>query len=277
MAFSDVFEKLGRAIFESPFESKRLAQDAPELAEIRLAAIDAIKAKSHGVGGTNVFPYDVVRVHLLGVPAEQETVFQSQFLRSYFADELKTALTRSSYRFPGTLAVELTTTPRLPSPEEKWLSIETLMRQPVARPGPSQTRPAMLTVIKGQANQHQISLEKPRTNIGRTVEVFRGAGPSRRNDLAFSGDAEADQSVSREHAHIIRVTESGEYRLFNDRSYKGDGNCGLWIVREGLSNPVHRSARGTLLKAGDEIHLGTAVLRFWFGEEGCEPAAADPV
>ena len=275
MAFSEVFERLGRAIFESPFESKRLAQDAPELAEIRLAAIDAIKAKSHRVGGTNVFPYDLVRVHLLGVPAGQEPVFSSPFLRTYFAEELKTALARSSYRFPGALAVEFTTAEQLPSPGETWLTVETLMRQPAAPMVPRHRRPAKLTVIQGQANQQQISLEKARTNIGRTVEMFRGAGPSRRNDLAFSGEADAGESVSREHAHIVRAPDSGEYRLFNDRTYKGDGNCGLWIVREGLSNPVHRSTRGTLLQAGDEIHLGTAVLRFWF-DEG-EPEAADSV
>ena len=50
---------------------------------------------------------------------------------------------------------------------------------------------------------------------------------------------------------------SGEYRLFNDRWYPRGGDCGTWIVRDGMSHEVHRNARGTRLEPGDEIHLGT--------------------
>jgi hypothetical protein len=32
-------------------------------------------------------------------------------------------------------------------------------------------------------------------------------------------------------------------------------------VRDGLSQEVHRTARGTKLEAGDEIHFGKAVAR----------------
>ena len=75
-----------------------------------------------------------------------------------------------------------------------------------------------------------------------------------------------DRTVSREHAHIAFHKRSGEYRLYNDRWYKqghkGDGGCGLWIIRDGLSQEVHRNARGTRLQHGDEIHLGRAVVKF---------------
>ncbi len=94
------------------------------------------------------------------------------------------------------------------------------------------------------------------------MEVYRGAGPSRRNDLAFTEDTETNKTVSREHAHILYSRKDGKYRLFNDRLYKGEANCGLWIVRDGLSHPVHRSDRGTVLESRDEIHMGNAVLRF---------------
>jgi len=33
-------------------------------------------------------------------------------------------------------------------------------------------------------------------------------------------------------------------------------------VRDGLSQEVHRTARGTKLQSGDEIHFGKAVVRF---------------
>ncbi len=263
MAITTVIEKLGKAIFESPFGANRLSKDAPELAEIRLAVLDAAKAKSHRASGKNVFPYNLVRIELRGVPEEQASVFGGEFLSNYFAEELKTSLARSSYRFPGDLQVEVHTTPVLPLEGEQWLSVETRMQpKQAAQPALPARRPAKLTVIHGIANRPDISLEKARTNIGRTAEVYRGSGPSRRNDLAFTEENEINRSVSREHAHILYSQKTGDYRIFNDRSYKGDANCGLWIVRDGLSQPVHRGTRGTLLKSGDEIHLGSAVLRF---------------
>jgi FHA domain len=263
MAISEMIERLGRVIFEAPFGGNRIAKDAPELAEIRLAVLDEVKSKSHRASGKHVFPYNVVRVHLLGVPDEQSATFQSEFLGSYLADELKTSLKRSAYRFPADLRVEIRTTPRLPAAGEKWLAIETeSQQQKPEEPSPRARKPAKLVVVSGSANQQEIVLSKVRTNIGRTAEVFREAGPSRRNDLAFSEDNEINRTVSREHAHILYSQKTGEYRIINDRWYKGDKNCGIWIVRDALSQPVHRGARGTLLKPGDEIHLGSAVLRF---------------
>jgi pSer/pThr/pTyr-binding forkhead associated (FHA) protein len=261
MAISNVFEKLGRAVFESPFGANRLAKDAPELAEIRLEVLDAVKAKSHRVGGKNVFPYDLVSIRLLGVPEEQEAIFQSEFVTRYFTDELKAGLARSSYRFPEDLTIEFVTVPRLPEKGESWISVETSMR-PKSSQASDTMRPAALIVLKGTATRKRFVLEKTRTNIGRTADVFRAAAPSRRNDVVFTGNDAIDNTVSREHAHIVRTAGKGEYRLFNDRTYKGENNCGLWIVRDGLSFPVHRNSRGTLLEEGDEIYVGNAALRF---------------
>ncbi len=263
MAISNVIEKLGRAIFEAPFGGNRISKDAPELAEIRLAVLDAVKLKSHRASGKHVFPYNVVRVQLLGVPEEQATVFQSDFLSGYLADELKTGLKRSSYRFPADLHVEIRTTPRLPMPNETWLAIETELQDQKSEDLSARARrPAKLVVTNGTANHQELLLSKIRTNIGRTAEVFREAGPSRRNDLVFTEDNEVNRTVSREHAHILHSPKTGEYRIINDRWYKGETNCGIWIVRDSLSQPVHRSARGTVLKPGDEIHLGSAILKF---------------
>ena len=262
MAISNVFEKFGKAIFEAPFGANRISKDAPEFAEIRLAMLDAIKAKSHRASGKNVFPYSLVRVLLRGVSEEQANLFRGEFLSNYFAQELKSGLKRASYRFPDDLRVEVETTPVLPGPGEQWLAVTTeLQRTKVAEPVRSR-RPAKLIVVQGSANEQEFPLEKLRTNIGRTAEVYRGSGPSRRNDLAFTEDSDINRTVSREHAHILYSHKNGDYRIFNDRSYKGDSNCGLWIVRDGLSQPVHRGPRGTPLRSGDEIHLGSAVLRF---------------
>jgi hypothetical protein len=68
--------------------------------------------------------------------------------------------------------------------------------------------------------------------------------------------------VSREHAHIDYDKKTGEYRLFNDRSYAPGADCGTRIVRDGVSREVPRDTRGTRLEPGDEIHLGRAILLF---------------
>jgi hypothetical protein len=262
MALSNVFEKLGKAIFEAPFGANRIAKDAPELAEIRLALIEAVKAKSHRASGKNVFPYNLLRIQLRGIPEAQAAIFRGQFFTTYLTEELQTALTRSNHRFPSDLELQVQTTPDLPLQDEPWLSVTADLREHEQPETAAPRGPAKLVVLIGSAGVPELVLEKTRTNIGRTAEIYRGTGPSRRNDLVFTEDNEINRTVSREHAHIIYSAKSGEYRLFNDREYKGDANCGIWIVRDGLSHPIHRGPRGTVLQAGDEIHLGSAVLRF---------------
>lgn len=265
MAISTVFEKLGKAIFETPFGTNRISKDAPELAEMRVAVLEAVKAKSHRASGKNVFPFNLIRVELRGIPEGQVSVFEGDFFASYFAQEIKTSLSRSHYRFPSDLQVSINADSVLPLEREPWIIVETMQRKPETHSAAMQGQPAKLVVMEGAANVPEISINKARINIGRTVDVFHRGGPSRRNDLAFTEENERNATVSREHAHITRSPKTGECRIFNDRNYKGESNCGIWIVRDGLSQPVHRSARGTLLQSGDEIHLGRTVLRFEAG------------
>ena len=262
MAVSNIIERLGRAIFEAPFGGQKLSKDAPELAEIRLAVLDAVKEKAHRAGGKLVFPYNLIRVHLLGVPAEQAPVFRSAFLSSYFAEELRTGLTRSSYRFPADLSVDVTTTDLMPGPNEGWLRVETLLDE--AKPETMSELPqiARLMVLTGAAEPSELTLDKTWINLGRTREAVQSGGPTRRNDIAFSENDNAGKSVSRQHAHIERDAKTNQYRLFNDRIYKGAENCGVYLIRAGVSQPVHRGGHGVVLKPGDEIHLAQAVLRY---------------
>ncbi len=261
---SNIIEKLGRAIFEAPFGTQKIAQDAPELAEIRIAVLDAVKAKSHQASGRSVFPYNLVRVNLLGVPEEQAGPFRGEFLSKYLAEELCTGLARSNYRFPDDLYVEITTTPKLPEPNQEWLTVDTLITERVAPETITPIHPpAHISVEAGKATPSELNISVPSINIGRTVEVYReGSGLARRNDIAFGEQDDIGRSVSREHAHILYSKQTGECRLVNDRIYKGEGNCGTYIIRNGFAIPVHRNARGTLLQSGDQIQLGQALLRF---------------
>ncbi len=262
MAVSNIIERLGRAIFEAPFGGPKLSNDAPELAEIRIAVLDAVRAKAHKAGGKLVFPYNLIRINLLGVPSEQAPVFRSAFLTGYFAEELRNGLTRSSYRFPADLSVDVTTTDAMPGPDGTWLTVETLIVE--GKPDPVSAVPQFgrIEVVYGKAEPAELVLERAFANIGRTRDAVQTGGPTRHNDIAFSEADETSKSVSRQHAHIERDAKTGQYRLFNDRVYKGAENCGVYVVRAGVSQPVHRGGHGALLQDGDDIHLGQAILRF---------------
>ncbi|HVN07018.1 MAG TPA: FHA domain-containing protein, partial [Bryobacteraceae bacterium] len=69
---------------------------------------------------------------------------------------------------------------------------------------------------------------------------------------------EANATVSRAHAHIRFNAPSGEYRICDDES-----EYGTRIFRDGRSIEVPAgNRRGERLRAGDEIYLGRACLRF---------------
>ena len=258
MSVTDVLEKWGRTIFEEPFGADK-TKEPPEVAEIRFAILDEIRKKSYRSGGKRVFPYNHVRINMRGVQESRSSVFKSDFFKKYFEQEIRKSLAKSDCRFPEDLEVELSVTRQLPKPDEAWLWVETesQRRRPAASPRPA----ARIVVVEGKANKAEIPLHKLRTNIGRTVDVYRAEGLSRRNDIVI-----AEDSVSREHAHIQYDAAAGAYRLYNDRWYergeKGEGSCNLWIVRDGMSQEVHRNARGVRLQSGDEIQLGKAVARF---------------
>ena len=257
MNVGQFLEKWGRTMFERPLATSPDPDEPPELAEIRLAVLDEVREKSYRSGGRKVFPFDLVRVELRGVEQNRAPVFTGQFFRKYLEQEVHNALRTGGCRFPDNLRVDVSATIGLPQKEEPWLVVEAISAEQVG--GRALAR---LVVQEGDANVVELPLEKPRINIGRVVDVYRDAGLFRRNDLAFTADTDVNRTVSREHAHIIHDRVSGEYRLFNDRWYQRGGECGTWIVRDGMSQEVHRNARGTKLEPGDEIHFGKAVIVF---------------
>ena len=260
MNVSDFLEKWGRTLFETPLATRPNPDEPPELAEIRLAVLDQVHQKSYRSGGRKVFPYDLLRVQLRGVEENRCAVFAGTFFRKYLEQEVRNALGNAGCRYPENLRVAVEVSGGLPQQGENWLIMEAGQQQ--GTPG-AEPRPAKLIVREGTANLPEISLDKARTNVGRSVDVFRSEGLFRRNDLAFSEDTEVNRSVSREHAHIVCDRNTREYRLFNDRWYAlGSQDCGTWIVRDGLSLAVHRDSRGTKLEPGDEIHFGQAVVMF---------------
>ncbi len=264
MRISEIIERFGRTVFEAPFGA--LAEtigDSPEVAEIRIAVLDEVKKKIQRAGGKALFPYNLVRISIRA-GGNDTAIFERDFFRKFFEEEVRKGISKESCRYPEDLRVEIRISG---GDQENWLLIETLAEDmPVAAEPVRARRVARLVVVAGNANKSEVPLQKARVNIGRLVDVYKSEGLSRRNDLAFAEDSAINRTVSREHAHILHEKKTGEYRLFNDRWYKrGDkreSNCGLWIVRDGMGQEVHRDTRGTRLLPGDEIHLGKAVLKF---------------
>jgi hypothetical protein len=262
MNLSDFLEKFGQTIFEAPFAQGQ-SSEPPEVAEIRLAILDQVRAKSYRSGGKKVFPSNVVHIHVRGIEDSRAPVFTGKFFHTYFEQELRQHLDKNEIRYPEDLRVDVHVMRELPTPGEQWVWVEVESHE---RPATAPRRAARLVVIEGKANESEVTLSKARTNIGRAVDVYRSEGLLRRNDLAFTEDTDVNRTVSREHAHILYDKAAGEYRLFNDRWYSrdeaGSPAPATWIVRDGLSHEVHRTARGAKLEHGDEIHFGKAVVRF---------------
>ena len=268
MTLTDFVERVGRTIFEAPFGggTPRTANSA-ELAEIRHAILEEIERKSHRTGGRNLFPYNRITILIRGADPQQASALQGDFLREYFEQEIRQSLAKSEAQHPDGLRVAVEVSSDYPGKGEPWLSVATTFEEPPAAPEP-QELVGRLVVLEGSAllpeGTPEVLLDKPCTNIGRTLDVYRTQGLSRRNHLAFVEDDDISRTVSREHAHIQRDASSGDYRLFNDRFYSRDKgeSCGIWIIRAGVSQEVHRNTRGVRLHDGDEIHLGRAVLQF---------------
>lgn len=262
MKLAEFIEKFGRTLFEGPLSPAAGGEVPEELAEIRLAVLDAVKEKSYRAGGKKVFPFDRIRVQMRGVDESRRDLFAGGFFRRYIEQEVRNALHGAGCRFPENLRVDIEPHSGFPQSGEPWLVVEALSQETA----PAAGRVVLLVVREGAANVAHLRMEKARTNIGRVVDVYRDGGLHRRNDLAFEADTEINASVSREHAHIVFDRASGEYRLFNDRWYPRDGKpqgeCGTWIVRDGMSQEVHRDSRGAKLEPRDEIHFGRAVVTF---------------
>ena len=264
MTLTDFVERVGRTIFEAPFGGAPRSANHAELAEIRHAILEEIARRSYRSGGRNLFPYNRVWIRIRGADAQQASALEGDFLREYFEKEIRQALGKSEAHHPDDLQVGIEVSPEFPAKGEPWLSVATAFEEPPPAPKPKEMI-GRLVVVTGSCRAIEgLLVDQFRTNIGRTLDVYRTQGLSRRNHVAFSEDDEISRTVSREHAHILRDAATGEYRLFNDRFYSRDRgeSCSTWIIRAGMSQEVHRNGRGVKLVDGDEIHLGRAVLRF---------------
>src|SRR5271155_2595584 len=158
MKISEIIERLGRTVFEAPFgATAQVMGDSPEVAEIRIAVLDEVKKKIQRAGGQALFPYNVVRIQIRAT-ADEGAVFERDFFRRFFDEEVRKGLTKEVCRFPEDLRIEI----RATSEEGKWLRIETLSEEmaPPSEEAPRVRRGARLVVTAGTANKTEIPLQK---------------------------------------------------------------------------------------------------------------------
>ena len=144
MRISEIIERFGRTVFEAPFGA--MAQtigDSPEVAEIRIAVLDDVKKKIQRAGGKALFPYNLVRIGIRA-SGHDAAVFERDFFRKFFEEEVRKGLSKETCRYPEDLRVEIRASE---GDQEHWLLIETLAEDIPAPEPPRAHRVARLVVI----------------------------------------------------------------------------------------------------------------------------------
>jgi hypothetical protein len=208
--------------------------------------------------GRYFFPYNHIVIHLGAADTAQEGLYRAAFGDGETLSNEIRALLAEAGTAGAKLAIELEIAV---DAALAWTGppfrIDYFNQKQGSEPSIASARPAAkLVVIKGEADAAEYPVIANRVNVGRMKEVFgEKEGLRRCNDVAF---AEAEITVSREHAFLTYDPSTGRFRICDDQSHRGTS-----IFREGRRIDVPKgSRRGTQLRSGDEIHLGDARLRF---------------
>jgi hypothetical protein len=229
--------------------------DSNELLLLHRAILAEVETKIQIVArGRRVFPFARILVTLVSADAERRTILQAAFGERLGAD-IREALEGSECELPRGFSVEVRTAEAGLRSFDIEYSVQPAKTES-ATPAPAVT--GRVIVVKGKTGNSEYLLARPRTNIGRLLELTDADHRVvRRNDVVFEeGADEANATVSRKHAHIR--LDSGDYRLCDDGS-----EFGTRVFRDGRSIVVPAGdRRGEKLRPGDEIYLGRACLRF---------------
>ena len=164
MNLSHIFEKLGRTIFEEPFNIGG-TQEPPEVAEIRFALLDEVRKKSYRSGGKRVFPYNSVRIHVRGVEDSRTALFKARLLQKIFrAGDPQDAWPRRSASIRKIWKWMCRSATICPGPGGN-LAVDRDGNAKNAAPKLPARRAAKLTVVEGKANRDRNPLGQGATSI----------------------------------------------------------------------------------------------------------------
>jgi hypothetical protein len=252
--FSKIEESIERG-FRKWTERMFGPADSSELLLVHRAILESIESRVETVArGQRVFPYGHVTVTLISADPGRRALYQTAFGEGgRLESDVQEALDSAECEVPRGFGVEVKTS----DTGEKSFTIEFSVQ--ASKVAAQAARGAgRLIVVKGKTGQVEYPLGKALTNLGRMAELTDTEHRVvRRNDVVFEeGGDEANATVSRRHAHIR--LDSGEYRICDEGS-----EFGTRVLRDGrLIEVPAGNRRGERLRAGDEIFLGRACLRF---------------
>jgi hypothetical protein len=256
MSLFTKFEKTIERGFQHWTEKVFGPAQSSELLLVHRAILEDIESQVQTVArGARLFPFARVTVTLIAADAARRAVLQAAFAEGGRLErDVRQVLEGAGCEVPRGFTVEV----KLAEEGAGAFEVAYGVEAPKSSATGSAPAIARLAVVKGKAEREEYVLDKPRTNLGRLVELTDSEQRVvRRNDVVFEEGADAaNATVSRKHAHILR--NAGEYRICDDES-----EFGTRIFREG--RPIEVPAgnrRGERLRPGDEIYLGRACLRF---------------
>jgi FHA domain-containing protein len=230
--------------------------------EISQAVLAHLESKVQAVGrGRRVFPYDEVVVHVAGVDADRAAL-DAAFAGA--SDQLRERLRELQCEMSTPVQTRLIVSEAAPPdwPDGRVFAVECRMSAPVAaRVRATAAMTLKVDVIRGAATERTYAFTDPIVAIGRTEDPTDELGRVRRNRIVFVDAADGvTETVGRAHARIRFDPDLCEFRIYDDGSSNGTA-----IVRGGDTITVpRRDPRGVRLAAGDEVHVGRAVLRVSF-------------
>lgn len=227
--------------------------------EVRNAVLNAIQELAQPLGdGRRGLLHNRIVVRLLSPDSSRRDLLHAILTAEPgLAAAVANRLQSDGCVAPAGLIIEVTRDSTLASSQADFDITPLVENKPQAATAPKsqpRVRPkARLVFIE---SGKEVAIETDVFNVGRLREI-RGKDqrPVRRNHLYFS---EQETSVSRQHAHIRYDHETGEFRIFDDRSARGTR---LFSSEEPVDVPPGRG-RGELLHSGDEVYFGSVGLRF---------------
>jgi hypothetical protein len=239
--------------------------------EVRRAVVEGLVGDVRPVGGgRRVLPVGRVTVAIVATDPTEKRLFKEALVGPDGVEaDLRRALDAAGAEWPRGFALTVkfvktagedwrsgarfhvtATDPGAPAPAAEPETAST------AAPAPAVAPALVLRVTLGHAKPRTVTCEGERVNIGRQPVVADASGRVvRRNDIAFTGDDEVSRSVSRAHAHVAWVPTAGTYRVFDEQS-----SHGTVVSRAGRLIQVPPGRDGLKLAAGDEVHVGRAVV-----------------
>jgi hypothetical protein len=239
--------------------------------EVRRAVVESLVGDVRPVGGgRRVLPVGRVTVAVIAIDPTEKRLFKEALTGADGVEaDLRRALDAAGAEWPRGFAL---TVKFVKAAGEDWRSgarFHVTAGDPGAPapapesdtassavPAPAVAPTLVLRVTLGQAKPRTVTCEGERVNIGRQTTVADASGRTvRRNDIAFTGDDEVSRSVSRAHAHVAWIPVAGTYRVFDEQS-----SHGTVVSRAGRLIQVPSGRDGLRLAAGDEVHVGRAIV-----------------